>query len=69
MARISPGNWPETKEDDMSLLRLDENLTCDECGRYGAFYFDVRKLCLDCYEACGSCCPEFGRADAADAAN
>jgi hypothetical protein len=38
-------------------LKPDENLTCDECGRYGAIDFGVRKLCPDCYENSGSCCP------------
>ena len=40
---------------------IDESLVCEECGRFGAFEFGDRKLCLDCYEGCGSCCPEFGR--------
>jgi hypothetical protein len=45
----------------METLKLEANLKCDECGRYGAVAFDGRKLCPDCYETCGSCCPEFGR--------
>lgn len=40
---------------------LNENLACDECGRFGAIDFDGRKLCPDCYEHSGSCCPEFGK--------
>lgn len=39
----------------------NEDLACDECGRYGAIDFGERKLCPDCYESCGSCCPEFGK--------
>jgi len=42
-------------------MRQREELPCDECGRFGAFDFAERKLCLDCYEQCGSCCPEFGK--------
>jgi hypothetical protein len=42
-------------------VKPDSNLVCDECGRYGAVDFGERKLCLDCYESSGSCCPEFGR--------
>jgi hypothetical protein len=44
-----------------SEVPFDERLACDACGRFGAFEFDGRKLCSDCYESCGSCCPEFGR--------
>jgi hypothetical protein len=36
-------------------------LVCDECGRFGAMEFGERNICPDCYEHCGSCCPEFGR--------
>jgi hypothetical protein len=45
----------------MSELVLQQELRCDECGRFGAFDFGARKLCPDCYEHCGSCCPEFGK--------
>lgn len=45
----------------MTPPALDQNLPCDECGRYGALDFGERKLCPDCYETCGSCCPEFGK--------
>ena len=41
--------------------RLNESLVCDVCGRFGAVEFVDRKLCPDCYENYGSCCPEFGR--------
>jgi hypothetical protein len=40
---------------------LDAQRACDQCGRFGAFVFDGRHLCGDCYDSCGSCCPEFGR--------
>jgi len=45
----------------MNQPRLDESVACDVCGRFGAIEFGDRKLCPDCYEGCGSCCPEFGR--------
>ena len=46
-------------------IKFDEHAVCDQCGRFGAFVFDGRNLCGDCYESCGSCCPEFGRDTAA----
>lgn len=67
MARTSPGNWPEREGDHMDSPQPDEKLTCDDSGRYGAMDLNDRKLCSDCYAAGGSCCPEFGRKDAADA--
>lgn len=50
---------PETKHP-----KPDESAICDVCGRFGAIEFGDRKLCLDCYEGCGSCCPEFGKEEA-----
>lgn len=44
-----------------SALESDEQLTCDECGRFGAMDFGEKKLCADCYGKACSCCPEFGR--------
>jgi hypothetical protein len=41
--------------------QFDENAVCDVCGRFGAHAFGNSHLCGDCYEAQGSCCPEFGR--------
>jgi hypothetical protein len=43
-------------------VKFQENATCEVCGRYGAFQFD-RFVCVDCYEASGSCCLEFGGDD------
>jgi hypothetical protein len=40
-------------------MKPDPELQCDECNTFGAFEFDGHTLCLDCYEGCGSCCPEF----------
>jgi len=42
-------------------MQVDENLVCDVCNRFGAIDFGERKLCPDCYETSGSCCPEFGK--------
>jgi hypothetical protein len=44
--------------------KLDENVACERCGRFGAYRFDGESLCADCYELRGSCCPEFGADDA-----
>lgn len=48
---------------DDAELRLDEDLVCDVCGRYGAFQAGDRQLCPECYTGSGSCCPEFGKDD------
>jgi hypothetical protein len=42
-------------------VKLNEGIACDVCGRFGAVELGDRHLCVDCYEGCGSCCPEFGR--------
>lgn len=44
-------------------VRFDENLACERCGRFGAYQFDGERVCADCYELRGSCCPEFGQDD------
>ncbi len=44
-------------------MHVEENDTCDCCGRFGAYGFGDRSLCLECYEEAGSCCPEFGSQD------
>jgi len=41
----------------------DEGPVCERCGRFGAVDFAGKKLCADCYEQIGSCCPEFGADD------
>jgi hypothetical protein len=46
-------------------VQFEEKTACDVCGKFGAFAFDGRKLCTDCYESFGSCCPEFGREEQA----
>ncbi|HPY29212.1 MAG TPA: hypothetical protein PLT00_00710 [Verrucomicrobiota bacterium] len=42
---------------------MDENAACEECGQFGAVELGGRKLCMDCYQKGGSCCPEFGKDD------
>jgi hypothetical protein len=49
-----------------SEIEIKEQLTCDECGRFGAMEFDGKKLCADCYGTACSCCPEFGRENEAE---
>jgi hypothetical protein len=44
-------------------VQFDEKAVCDRCGKFGAFQFDGQKLCAECYESQGSCCPEFGADD------
>lgn len=44
-------------------IKIKEELTCDECGRYGALDFGEKKLCADCYGTSCACCPGFGRED------
>lgn len=46
-----------------SPLSADAGVTCDECGKFGAFTFGDKKLCEQCYSEKGSCCPEFGKDD------
>ncbi len=46
-----------------SQVVSDEALVCDVCGRFGAVRIGDRALCVDCYQECGSCCPEFGKDD------
>jgi hypothetical protein len=53
----------------MSGIRFDENAACEQCGRFGAYLFDGKLLCGECYEQHGSCCPEFeGRKQQEEAA-
>lgn len=54
---------PQKTNEPNNQVKLDENAVCDVCGRSGAFHFGDRTVCLDCYEGCGSCCPEFGKDD------
>jgi hypothetical protein len=45
----------------VSDVPFNENEVCEVCGKYGALAYDGRKLCAECYESSGSCCPEFTR--------
>jgi hypothetical protein len=47
-------------------IKTEEQLTCDECGRFGIVDFGEKKLCVDCYGTSGSCCPGFGREEETD---
>ncbi len=38
-------------------VRPSEEITCDVCGRYGAYAFEGRSLCADCCATAGSCGP------------
>ena len=40
-------------------LEFKEDAVCEGCGKFGAFVFESGQFCGDCYEAHGSCCPEF----------
>lgn len=44
-------------------IRFVESAVCELCGRFGACQIGDRMLCENCYEGCGSCCPEFGKDD------
>jgi hypothetical protein len=46
-----------------SKVPLNDNAACESCGRFGAIEIGERRLCPDCYESAGSCCPEFGKDD------
>jgi hypothetical protein len=48
-------------EEQSCRVEFKKELACDVCGRFGAFEFDGKNLCMDCYESHGSCCPEFNR--------
>ena len=43
--------------------QVEPDLTCSECGVFGAVQFDGVALCPTCYAEKGSCCPEFGKDD------
>jgi len=45
----------ETKQEPL----FDAETACEVCGRFGAYLFEGKTLCAECYEASGSCCPEF----------
>jgi hypothetical protein len=59
----------KSKKSSEGGTRLCEDTACSLCGRYGAFELGSQFLCPNCYEGCGSCCPEFGREDLAERAD
>jgi hypothetical protein len=54
-------NAPDVAAHSSEHKHLNEDLACDQCGRFGAIDFGDQRLCPDCYATRGSCCPEFGR--------
>jgi len=40
------------------VVRFEEKAACEVCGRFGAYLFEGKALCGECYEASGSCCQE-----------
>ena len=44
-----------------NAVRFEQEAVCEMCGRFGAYLFEGKTLCAECYEASGSCCPEFTR--------
>lgn len=44
-------------------ITLNEQFVCESCGRFGAVEIGDHRLCMVCYENCGSCCLEFGGDD------
>lgn len=64
MKNRAPGHASKCVKREMSCeIRFNENAACERCGKFGAYEFDGAKLCVDCYETKGACCPEFGRDD------
>jgi hypothetical protein len=50
-------------EEQDNKAPFSEGEPCERCGKFGAYQFDGKSLCSDCYQGCGSCCPEFGADD------
>jgi hypothetical protein len=36
-------------------VQFNPQTACDECGQFGAFAFDGKNLCGDCYATSGTC--------------
>lgn len=47
-------------------FKINEQLSCDKCGRFGALVIGERTVCEDCYGSGCSCCPELGREEDAN---
>jgi hypothetical protein len=63
MEKASPEHAPAGARSVGGPLKLVAELRCDDCGSFRAFDLGERRLCEDCYRACGSCCLEFGADD------
>jgi hypothetical protein len=44
-------------------IQRDPDARCDRCGGFSPLDLGDRRLCEECYRACGSCCLEFGADD------
>ena len=56
-------DWFMDQKTQTEPLKVDKELRCDRCGKYGAVQLDGKALCPECYQLVGSCCPEFGADD------
>lgn len=53
----------QPKSSETRCVQFEENAACEVCGQFGAYPIGDRKLCQNCYQGSGSCCPEFGKDD------
>ena len=51
-------NRAKMSADREEKLRFEEEAVCEVCGRFGAYLFEGKTLCAECYETSGSCCQE-----------
>ena len=51
----------QMSSDTEQKLRFEEEAVCEVCGIFGAYLFEGKTLCGECYEASGSCCQESER--------
>ena len=64
VSRLPPmNNNPQETTSQGQRIAVNDNLTCEECGAFGAIEWDGKRLCPECSTAKGSCCPEFGKDD------
>lgn len=50
------GGWELSPRHRMTLKIMDEDPVCGGCGKEAATVIDGKGLCVDCFQACGSCC-------------
>ena len=60
---MSVNSSNEEKPAAPSTKNADDDVACEECGKFGAYQIGDHFLCMDCYQGKGSCCPEFGKDD------